>query len=64
MLRDLRCRTTSLSCLMATYQAAGASLCEVDFRLYGKEAFYSKFPEKYVPVDVSFSLDKGMKGFT
>lgn len=49
---------------MVKYQAARASLCEVDFRLSEKDAFYSKIPYKYAPVNVLFSLDKAVKGFT
>lgn len=64
VLRDLGCHSTSLSHLTVKYRAAGASLYEVDFRLSGKDAFYSKIPYKDAPVNVSFSLNKGMKGFT
>lgn len=63
VLCDLGCHTTSLSHPVVKYQAATASLCEVDFRVSGEVAFYSKIPYKYAPVNVPFSLDKGMKGF-
>lgn len=64
VLCDLGCHTTSLSCPIVKYWAARASPCEVDLRLSGKDSFYSKIPYKYSPVNVPFSIDKGMKGFT